>query len=75
LFIRITNALNLLKKTDSEFRDDKQGVLYVILIGFVRETQVDCLKRLKAGADHYSGLNNQSVSKVEEILQIQCTQR
>jgi hypothetical protein len=51
LFVRITNALKLLNKTDSEFRGDKQGVLYVILIVFVPEAEVQCLEQVIAGAD------------------------
>ena len=30
---------------------DKQGVLYIHLIGFVPEAEMQCLKQLIAGAD------------------------
>jgi hypothetical protein len=51
MFVRLTNAENLLNKTDSEYGCDKQGVLYVLLIGFVSEAEVQCLEQLVAGAD------------------------
>jgi hypothetical protein len=51
MFVRLTNALNLLNETESEFRGDKQGVLYVLLIGFVAAAAVHCLEQLISGAD------------------------
>jgi hypothetical protein len=51
MFVSFTNTLNLLNKTDSEFRGDKRGVLYVLLICFVPEAEVQCLEQLIAGAD------------------------
>lgn len=71
MFIRLTITLNLLRKTDSEFRGDKQGLLHVIFISIVPEAEVRCLEQLIAGADHYSGLYKQSESNWKKYYQYQ----
>jgi hypothetical protein len=51
MFVRLTNVENLLNITDSECGGDKQGVLYVLLISFVSEADVQCLEQLIVSAD------------------------